>query len=83
MTIKIELVLSSKSNKKGFAIIVIIVGAAGVGIGAYTITSVSTNSLQQPSTLPTTGTGNQQGLHSLTLNGSPLLGSSDAPNHYS
>ena len=79
MAIKIELVLSSKSNKKGFAIIAIIVGAAGVGIGAYTITSVSTNSLQQPSTLPTTDTGNQQGLHSLMLNGSPPLGSSDAP----
>jgi len=67
----------SKVNKKGFAIIAIIVGIAGVGIGVYTITTVSTNSLQYMTT-PATDEGIHQ-VDSLLLNGSPVLGSMDAP----
>ncbi len=67
----------SKVNKKGFAIIAIIVGIAGVGIGVYTITTVSTNSLQYMTT-PATDAGIHQ-VDSLLLNGSPVLGSMDAP----
>ena len=67
----------SKGNKKSFAIIAIIVGAVGVGIGAYTIVNVSTNLDQQSSIAP--ADTSDQGLHSLMLNGSPVLGSMDAP----
>lgn len=64
-------------QKKGFAIIAIIVGAIGVGIGAYTISTVGTN-FQQDTTLPESSNDKQK-LYSLALNGSPELGSSDAP----
>jgi protein-disulfide isomerase len=49
----------------------------GVGLGAYTIVNVSTNLDQQSSIAP--ADTNDQGLHSLMLNGSPVLGSMDAP----
>jgi len=69
----------SKSNKKSFAIIAIIVGAIGVGIGTYSIVTVGSR-IDQTATqsewilLPST-----EGLHPLALNGSPLLGSPSAP----
>lgn len=86
----------SKSSKKSFAIIAIIVGAVGIGLGIYTIATVG--SMLDESTAPDSGsesgtsTGQNQsvssssssaaggeGLHPLALNGSPLLGSPDAP----
>ena len=67
-----------KSNKKGFVIIAIIVGAAGLGIGAYTITTVGTNS-DQYMTTPATDAGIAQELDSLMLHSSPVRGSLDAP----
>lgn len=57
-------------NKKGFAIIAIIVGIMGIGMGIYTITTVSSSFEQETS---------QQELRSLVLNGSPVVGSLDAP----
>jgi len=68
-----------KSSKKSFAIIAIIVGVMGVGIGAYSIATVGSR-LNQTATqsewmlLPST-----ERLHPSALNGSPLLGSPDAP----
>ncbi len=71
-------IVLSKGNKKSFAIIAIIVGAVGVGIGAYTLVNVGTH-LDQQSSIAPTDTSNDQGLHSMMLNGSPVLGSMDAP----
>ena len=68
-----------KSNKRGFVIIAIIVGAAGVGIGTYTITTVGTNGEQQYLTASTIDVGIAQELDSLMLHSSPVQGSMDAP----
>ncbi|MFQ5970642.1 MAG: DsbA family protein [Nitrososphaerales archaeon] len=69
----------SKGNKRSFAIIAIIVGSAGVGIGAYSIATVGINLNQQYSAESTKDTLTDQKLHSLTLSGSPVLGSINAP----
>lgn len=69
----------SKSSKKSFAIIAIIVGAAGIGIGAYTIATIGANIDQTQSPMPTNNPSTELGLHPLALNGSPVLGSLDAP----
>jgi protein-disulfide isomerase len=68
----------AKSNKKSFAIIAIIVGAVGIGLGAYTIVAVGINLDQQRTTTPSDAHSDQR-LNSLILNGLPMLGSTDAP----
>lgn len=69
----------SKSSRKSFAIIAIIVGAVGVGIGTYSIATVGSNLGQTSTTNESLSLTNTEGLHQLALNGSPLLGSQDAP----
>ncbi len=68
-----------KRGKKSFAIIAIIVGVVGAGIGTYSIATVGSR-LNQTTTpnesIPSTKT---EGLNQLASNGSPLLGSKDAP----
>jgi protein-disulfide isomerase len=72
-------IVLSKSSKKSFAVIAIIVGVVGVGIGVYSIATIGSR-LEQ-TTIPSEwvlSTGTEE-LHPLALNGSPLLGSSNAP----
>lgn len=68
----------TKSNKKSFAVIAIIVGAVGIGLGAYTIIAVGIDLDQQRTTTSVDVRGDQR-LNSLMLNGLPVLGSTDAP----
>ncbi|MFQ5970222.1 MAG: DsbA family protein [Nitrososphaerales archaeon] len=67
----------SKSSRKSFAIIAIIVGAAGIGIGAYTIATIGAD-IDQSLPMPT-NPSSESALHPSALNGSPVLGSLDAP----
>ena len=69
----------SRSNKKSFAIIAIIVGVIGIGIGAYSIATVGSRLGQTATPSESVSSTNTEKLHTLTLNGSPLLGSADAP----
>ena len=67
-----------ETNKKSFTIIAIIIGIAGVGIGAYSIATLGTNLERQNFAASTMDTSVQESL-TLMLNDSPLLGSMDAP----
>jgi len=69
----------SKSSKKSFAIIAIIVGAVGIGIGVYSIATVVSAIDQTATSSEWTLLPSISELHRLALNGSPLLGSPDAP----
>lgn len=64
-------------NKKSFAIIAILVGAVGVGLGIYTITLAGSELIQPGSS--TESNPDQQRFESLLEDGSPILGSSNAP----
>ncbi len=71
-----------RGSKKGFAIIAIIVGAVGIGLGAYTIATVGSTLNQPPGSAASQGAGNgvtEAALQALELNGSPALGSPAAP----
>lgn len=66
-----------KSSKKGFAILAIIVGASGIGIGAYSIATVASTLGQAD--IPTESlSSNTQESHHLVLGGFPSLGAQDA-----
>ena len=69
----------NKSNKKSFAIIAIIVGVMGIGIGAYSIATVGSRLDQTTTPSESISLTSTEGLHPLALNGSPLLGSLGAP----
>lgn len=69
----------NKSNKKSFAIIAIIVGVMGIGIGAYSIATVGGRLDQTTTPNESISSTNTEGLHPLALDGSPLLGSLGAP----
>lgn len=61
------------NSKKNFAIVAIIVGAIGIGIGAYTLVTVGNSFSGEKSTETSSE------LQTLMANGSPVLGSKDAP----
>lgn len=69
----------SKSSKKSFAIIAIIVGVIGIGIGIFSIVTVGSSLDQTATPSEWILVSSTEGLHPLALNGSPLLGSPDAP----
>ncbi|MGH9933771.1 MAG: DsbA family protein [Nitrososphaerales archaeon] len=66
-----------KSNKKSFAILSIIVGATGIGLGMYSIATVA-STLNQTEVLTESSSSNTKESHHLILNGFPSLGAPDA-----
>jgi len=66
-----------KSSKKSFAILAIIVGTAGIGIGTYSIATVA-STLSQTDVPTESLSSNTQESHHLILGGFPSLGARDA-----
>jgi protein-disulfide isomerase len=70
-----------KNSKKSFAIVAIIVGATGIGIGAYSIASVASTLSQGQTETPTESalSSSKEESHQLISDDYPLLGSPSAP----